>query len=102
MRKPLVIIDHDEEIKKLMDALETGHEMYKTSIEFLKKQIEESRKKLIDSVWDDIEKHLLDRNMLPDTYSKDRHSLAIKDGVLYLDDNTNEKNIFELLLNGGD
>lgn len=99
MKKPLVIIDQDPELFKLKEDLEKGYKMYNSSLKFLKKQIEENHKKMVDPIWDDIIKVIADRNILPSDYSEKKYSLVIADGVLYLEENGTQPNIVELLLN---
>lgn len=97
MRKPLVIVDQDAEIKEMEKQLAHGREMFKEAAEFLKKQVDETYKKLVTIHWESIKTNLKERNLLPDDYSDENYTLEFKDGVLYLND-SNETNLLEMIL----
>lgn len=84
MKKPLLIVDSDTEIKDIKDELDKGYEMFKEAQEFVKKQQESSWKQLVGSHWDKVESVLKERNLLPEDYDDEKYSLGFSDGVLYL------------------
>jgi len=102
-KKPLVIIDQDPEFKLLKANLDNGYELFEEVKEFMKKQAEDSWKKLVLSQWANIEKVLKERSLLPDDYSDDQYSLGFADGVLYLQSKDEKeaglRSIFEMLFN---
>lgn len=96
-RKPLLIVENDEEMQVLKKSLEDGHRMFNESKEFLQKQAEKSWNELVKSCWDDIEATLDKRNLLPDDYSDEKYTLTFSDGVLYLSDKDEKSELRRLL-----
>lgn len=101
MKKPLLIVEADAELKTIKDELDKGYEMFKEAQEFVKKQQEASWKQLVGAHWEKIEVVLKSRNLLPEDYDKDKYNLGFSDGVLYLS-TADEKNglarLFEAIL----
>jgi len=102
MRKPLLIVDSDSEMKGFKDELDAGYEMFKEAQEFAKKQQEASWKQLIGAKWERIETVLKERNLLPEDFCDEKYSLGFRDGVLYLTDKKDDprqeaKDLFEML-----
>ena len=102
MKKPLVIVETDAEIKGIKEELDKGYEMFKEAQEFVKKQQEASWKQLVGSQWDKVTDLLRDRNLLPEDYTDEKYNLGFSDGVLYLsckDDDPKRElaNIFEMI-----
>lgn len=86
MKKPLVIIDSDSEVKDIIADLGRGKEQLEETLTFIKKQLADSWNKLVGCHWDRMDEVLKARGLLPEDYSKEKYSLAIRDGVLYLQD----------------
>lgn len=104
-RKPLLIVESDEEIKDIKESLDNGYKMFEEAQEFMKRQQEESWEKLVGSHWTKIESVLLERKILPTDFSKEKYSLGFRDGVLYLTDKTKDqddigKSFFDMLFKG--
>ena len=91
-KKPLSIVETDDELKDLKYDLDKGDEMFDESQGFIKKQMEESWNQLVGTHWEKIEDLLRERNLLPDDYEYGTHykstkySIGFSDGVLYLTD----------------
>jgi hypothetical protein len=84
MKKPLLIVETDAEIKSIKEELDKGYEMFREAQEFVKKQQEASWKQLVGSQWEKVEALLRDRNLLPEDFDDEKYSLGFSDGVLYL------------------
>jgi hypothetical protein len=99
-RKPLVIIEQDEEMKGLMAEMEKSRDMFKEAQEFSKKQLEASWTQIIGSQWERIENALKARGLLAEGYSRDNNggeALVMSDGVIYLEDKASEGGILSML-----
>jgi len=95
-KKPLAIVENDEELKALKENLDKGCDMFKDAQEFIKKQAEESWNQLIGCHYTDIENLLKERNLLPDDYeyglknNSEKYNIGFTDGVLYLVDKSKD------------
>jgi len=85
MKKPLLIVENDSEVKAIKDELDKGYEMFKEAQEFVKKQQEASWKQLVGSHWEQMENVLKERKVLPDDFCDEKYSLSFSNGVLYLE-----------------
>lgn len=94
MKKPLLILETDEEIKRFKKDMDEGELMFEKSQEFFRKQEMQSWKELVGSHWDKIIETLKARNLLPEDYCDEKYGLRFQDGVLYLTDKSESPDSF--------
>jgi len=91
MHKTLAIIDHEPELKGVIDRLTTMRNMAEEKAKFLHKQLQdfmEEEEKKIKPMWKEIEQVLLKLGRLPPDFNKETHVIHLDrdDGTLVLCD----------------
>lgn len=83
MRKPIILIDDDEELKRYVEVISKQNIDLEHQIKFLQKQANDLAKKTCDEVnaiWVKMKTRLKEINKMPKDFDEEKHNMFYHDG----------------------